>query len=136
MASGGGMDLSGKRNRNGPVWNVGESCGYLVTGRRSSARETYRVRRSMDRCMSDQKRLNRVLPLSRFAFCDRATARPTSPTLLKLLSKLCELLFQVRNFILEPGDFLFQLSHSVAVNDTFQSGHLDLWLRVCPRHLP
>ena len=45
--------------------------------------------------------------------------------LLKLLSKLCELLFQLRDFILEPSDFFFQLSHSVAVNGTFQSVRLD-----------
>ena len=31
--------------------------------------------------------------------------RPLAPTLLKLLSKLCELLFQVRYFILERNDF-------------------------------
>ena len=46
--------------------------------------------------------------------------------LLKLLSKLCEFLFQVRDFILEPGDFFFQLSYSVAVNGTVQSVRLDL----------
>ena len=46
--------------------------------------------------------------------------------LLELLSKLCELLFQVRNFILEPIDFFLQLSHSVAVNGTFRSVRLDL----------
>lgn len=56
--------------------------------------------------------------------------------LLKLLSKLSELLFQVRDFILEPSDFFFQLPHSVAVNGTFQSVRRDHQLRLRLHHVP
>lgn len=57
--------------------------------------------------------------------CGIAASQPFD-TLLKLLSKLCEFLFQVRDFILEPSDFVFQLFHSVAINGAFQSVRLDL----------
>src|ERR1041384_3167752 len=47
---------------------------------------------------------------------DLAQTRPGS---FKLLSELSELLFQIRNLILERRDFLFHLSHSVFIEYGF-----------------
>src|SRR5215813_9670433 len=60
---------------------------------------------------------------------------PRALRLLKLLSELGELLFQINNLVLKARNFLFQLSHAASIECMLRSHRVRPWFQLCLHHV-